>query len=468
MMIHCCLGVTNVRDEQHMKDLLLDLALADERIRAVVLQGSRADADASPDQYSDYDVLFAVTNQSGVDALRADLSWLDALGQPAVRQTSDDQFFGGDPDRYICMTQYTDGSRVDLSLVTVDKLLDHCHEPSLLWLDKDGGLSLPDVEPYSIKRPDTQLFHGCTNEFWWVAPYVAKGICRQQLPYAQAMLTLIRDELRRMLGWQLACHSAIPLRLGCQAKYLQKHLTPAAWKAYQHTYAASDYPSLWHALFAACRLFRTAATDVAQQLHYPYPQQDDDRVSVLLQTMRKQAEADLRAVACAFTGRRPQSLPWGYDDSHPDAVAFAARLRSAIEQAYRDGYRNFICGMAQGIDLLACEQAIALKQSTCPDIVLVAAVPGKDQTKHWSPAQIDRYDACLEHCDVRRIMAQFSDTQSYHMRNRWMVDHASRLIAVWEGLPTGGTGRTVAYANKNGLDIIALWPETGHERPTTP
>ena len=38
-------------------------------------------------------------------------------------------------------------------------------------------------------------------------------------------------------------------------------------------------------------------------------------------------------------------------------------------------------------------------------------------------------------------------------RNRYMVDHASRLIAVFDG-QEGGTRRTVEYALRSGLEVV--------------
>ena len=43
-------------------------------------------------------------------------------------------------------------------------------------------------------------------------------------------------------------------------------------------------------------------------------------------------------------------------------------------------------------------------------------------------------------------------------RNRYMVDRSCRIIAVYNGIPKGGTFSTLAYAMKQGLntDIIRL------------
>ena len=42
-------------------------------------------------------------------------------------------------------------------------------------------------------------------------------------------------------------------------------------------------------------------------------------------------------------------------------------------------------------------------------------------------------------------------------RNRYMVDHAAMLIAVFDG-QSGGTRRTVEYAMRRGLPVTMLPP----------
>ena len=43
-------------------------------------------------------------------------------------------------------------------------------------------------------------------------------------------------------------------------------------------------------------------------------------------------------------------------------------------------------------------------------------------------------------------------------RNRYMVDRSARIIAVYDGVPKGGTAQTLAYALRCGLetDILEL------------
>ena len=45
-----------MRTEEVMMDLILGIAKADERVRAVSMEGSRANPQVSKDQYQDYDI----------------------------------------------------------------------------------------------------------------------------------------------------------------------------------------------------------------------------------------------------------------------------------------------------------------------------------------------------------------------------------------------------------------------------
>ena len=44
-------------------------------------------------------------------------------------------------------------------------------------------------------------------------------------------------------------------------------------------------------------------------------------------------------------------------------------------------------------------------------------------------------------------------------RNRYMVDKADMVIAVWNGSPSG-TGKTVAYAKEQGKPVLMIDPES--------
>ena len=51
-----------MRSEKEMYDLILGYANADENIRAVILNGSRANPNRKPDPFNDFDIVYLVRN----------------------------------------------------------------------------------------------------------------------------------------------------------------------------------------------------------------------------------------------------------------------------------------------------------------------------------------------------------------------------------------------------------------------
>ena len=75
-----------MRTERQMMELILDIAKADERIRAVSMEGSRANSAVSKDKYMDYDITYYVTE---VKSFISNPSWILQLGTPLIVQEPD-------------------------------------------------------------------------------------------------------------------------------------------------------------------------------------------------------------------------------------------------------------------------------------------------------------------------------------------------------------------------------------------
>ena len=64
-------------------------------------------------------------------------------------------------------------------------------------------------------------------------------------------------------------------------------------------------------------------------------------------------------------------------------------------------------------------------------------------------------------CDFETLVAQQYTSTCMQRRDRYMVDHASLLIAAFDG-SAGGTRYTVEYAMRRGQDIVDLPIVTGN------
>ena len=161
-----------------------------------------------------------------------------------------------------------------------------------------------------------------------------------------------------------------------------------------------------------------------------------------------------RQQGCCFSGHRPARLPWGDDELDPRCLALKASLKGEVERAYHQGCRHFLCGMAQGCDLYFCEAVLALRER-CPDVTLEAAIPCPTQADSWPTAQRERYGRLVAACDYETMVSAVYSSSCMLRRDRYMVDHASLLIAAFDG-SSGGTRYTVEYALNRGLSIVDI------------
>lgn len=158
---------------------------------------------------------------------------------------------------------------------------------------------------------------------------------------------------------------------------------------------------------------------------------------------------------CCFTGHRPDKLPWGTQEEHPRCLETKERLFQAIERAYEAGCRHFISGMAQGADLYFAEAVLCFRQIH-PDVTLEAARPCETQANGWPEQEQRRYQFILDQCDYETLVQHHYDRGCMNRRNRYMVDRSRRLIALYDGVPKGGTAQTLAYALRRGLELDIL------------
>ncbi len=160
-----------------------------------------------------------------------------------------------------------------------------------------------------------------------------------------------------------------------------------------------------------------------------------------------------RRKTCAFTGNRPQKLPWGEDESDYRCVAVKNRIREEILGAIENGYDTFVSGMALGGDTYFAEEVLDIK--TKKKIRLVCAVPFSDQCKSWSDKDKDRYYNILSQADETHVLSDTYTRYCMHKRNRFMVDNSSLLLCL-DYADDGGTVSTVAYAMKQNLVIVSV------------
>ena len=118
-----------------------------------------------------------------------------------------------------------------------------------------------------------------------------------------------------------------------------------------------------------------------------------------------------------------------------------------VEQAIHEGYLHFISGFASGVDLMFAEAVVSFKNDF--PITLEAAIP--------YPGRLSTPDAAfrrlIEECDIVKVHAAQYSKSCYMVRNRYMVDCSSLVIAVHDGRKSGGTAATIRYAHQRGRTV---------------
>lgn len=279
------------RTETEIMNMILTTAKEDERVRAVILNGSRANPNVRRDIFQDYDIVYIVRE---MESFICNHSWVDVFGERVMMQMPEEKVLppADGRGRFHYLMQFMDGNRIDLTLIPAEKM-DELLEPdsmSVLLLDKDGLIGyLPPASDrdYLIRKPDAQEFADLCNEFWWITMNISKGLWRRELTYAMFMHEQInRNVMITMLEWKVGIAADFAKSAGKAGKYLPDFLPAEDWEQFEATYSDADFNHIWEVLFTMCSLFRKTAVEVAEKLGFEYPFEDDKRVTAFLKHVR--------------------------------------------------------------------------------------------------------------------------------------------------------------------------------------
>lgn len=151
----------------------------------------------------------------------------------------------------------------------------------------------------------------------------------------------------------------------------------------------------------------------------------------------------------AGTGHRPNKLG-GYGKEVTDRLAWIVEqhLRSLPKKP-----EKIISGLALGFDQALAVSAIRFQ------IPVIAALPFKSQDIKWPEHAKDKYRQIIGLCDEVVIVSPgWYSARKMQIRNEWMVDRATDILALFSGEP-GGTANCIAYANQKERPIVNLWDQ---------
>ena len=66
-------------------------------------------------------------------------------------------------------------------------------------------------------------------------------------------------------------------------------------------------------------------------------------------------------MVCAFTGHRPEKLPWGSRETDPRCCALKVQIAHAVRSVWEEGATVFACGLSRGCDFYFAESVLRLQ-----------------------------------------------------------------------------------------------------------
>ena len=280
------------RTEEQILKLIIGFAEADDRIRAVLMNGSRVNPSVTRDPFQNYDITNLVTE---VEPFRNEEYVVPYFGEAiVVEQPLIGPWPPADADGsyHNYNMQLADGNRIDLSFFHVDTLTDRLRDSlTAVLLDKDNripSIPPPNESSYFIAEPTKELYDGCcTGFFFTLGSHIPKTIWRRELPLLKFYIeACLRESLVMMLEWEIGIRTGWEKSLGSKGKNLESHLAPDVWNEYKKTFVDSDYDKLWESLFLFHNIFKKSAEFVAEKREFRFPEEKAANVLAFLDHLR--------------------------------------------------------------------------------------------------------------------------------------------------------------------------------------
>lgn len=119
-----------------------------------------------------------------------------------------------------------------------------------------------------------------------------------------------------------------------------------------------------------------------------------------------------------------------------------------IRRAIDAGYDTFISGFAEGADLIFARLVLEF-QGEHP-VRLEAAIPYAKRLQ----CSDSEFQPLLGKCSAVHVVSEEYSSGCFFARNRWMVDRADAVIAVYDGRRRGGLSRPFTMRGKSARRLL--------------
>ena len=164
----------------------------------------------------------------------------------------------------------------------------------------------------------------------------------------------------------------------------------------------------------------------------------------------------------AVTGHRPNKISNDlYDVNSTLSKKYISFFKDYITKLSSDKMGHTITcisGMALGVDTLFAIAVLQLQNDGNSDVKLLCAIPCSNHSSKWQSSSVKIYNAILERANkIVNVSDEPYTNFCMQDRNKFMVDHCTKLLAIWDGT-SGGTGNCVKYAKSVDKTIDIFHP----------
>src|SRR5699024_1298922 len=144
---------------------------------------------------------------------KKDDSWLGTFGDLIFIQKPEDmELYSSELGNWFRYIMYfNDGIKLDLTLIPLIELDDYLSNSDgieEILIDKDNLSNykiVPSNKKYWFNSLSEREYEDCSNEFWSVSAYVAKGLLRRELLFALDHCNrVLHPELLRKISWNFS------------------------------------------------------------------------------------------------------------------------------------------------------------------------------------------------------------------------------------------------------------------------
>ncbi|GAB3478817.1 hypothetical protein [Nocardiopsis coralliicola] len=148
----------------------------------------------------------------------------------------------------------------------------------------------------------------------------------------------------------------------------------------------------------------------------------------------------------------------GHSNLSADSVPLVRKALAEVLAPYNDGDLVGLSCLARGADQIFAE--VVLEAGGQLEVVLPSVDYREAKVK---PDNLDQFDGLLMRSTLVRYMPHKSaGRDAYEDANETILGSIDRLVAVWDGKPSGGkggTGDAVEAARGRGVPVYVVWPE---------